>query len=126
MPFRGVGAGRPAAQRPGAASTSTREPNASVALSSPPPALSPSPAWAVRPSFKGCNEKAFFSTEPENTSVYVNGMYSGKGAFQQNLASNGTYAVECRRPGYEARSQTFNHSVGAGWIILDVLGGSFR
>ena len=73
--------------------------------------------------FKGSNEKVSFSTEPENASVYVNGMYSGKGAFQQNLASNGTYAVECRRPGFEARSQTINHSVGAGWIILDVLGG---
>jgi hypothetical protein len=73
--------------------------------------------------FKGSNEKVSFSTEPENASVYVNGMYSGKGAFQQNLASNGTYAVECRRLGYEAKSQTINHSVGAGWIILDVLGG---
>ena len=64
-----------------------------------------------------------FSTDPENASVYVNGMYSGKGAFQQNFASNGTYAVECRRPGYEAKSQSITHSVGAGWIILDVLGG---
>jgi hypothetical protein len=73
--------------------------------------------------FKGSNEKVSFSTEPENASVYVNGMYSGKGAFQQNLASNGTYAVECRRPGFEAKSQTINHAVGAGWIILDVLGG---
>jgi hypothetical protein len=73
--------------------------------------------------FKGNNEKVSFSTEPESASVYVNGMYTGKGSFQQNLASNGSYAVECRKPGYETRSQTVNHSIGAGWIILDVLGG---
>ena len=31
--------------------------------------------------------------------------------------------MECRRPGYEAKRQTLNHAVGAGWIILDVPGG---
>ncbi len=53
----------------------------------------------------------------------MNCMYTGKGSFQQNFASNGNYAVGCRNPGYETRSQTVNHSIGAGWIILDVLGG---
>jgi hypothetical protein len=72
--------------------------------------------------FKGTREVSF-STEPESASVYVSGMYTGKGSFQQNLASNGSYAVECRKPGYETRAQTVNHSIGAGWIILDVLEG---
>jgi hypothetical protein len=37
--------------------------------------------------------------------------------------ANGNYAVECRKPAFETRAQTVNHSIGAGWIILDILEG---
>ncbi|MBA7493862.1 hypothetical protein ES702_04427 [subsurface metagenome] len=40
-----------------------------------------------------------------------------------NLNKNDTYIIEFRKEGYKPIVKTINSKVGAGWIVLDVLGG---
>lgn len=39
------------------------------------------------------------------------------------LKVNKTYTIEFRKEGYKSKTHNINNSVGAGWIILDVLAG---
>lgn len=73
--------------------------------------------------FKGSKESVSFSSEPSGAKVYVDGQPLGSTPFQLELKSNKTYSVEFRLDGFQSRTLILNNSVGAGWIILDVLFG---
>lgn len=73
--------------------------------------------------FKGSTDDVNFSSDPSGAKVYVNGDLLGTTPFALELKSNKTYTLEFKKDGYETKTVLLNNSVGAGWIILDVLGG---
>lgn len=73
--------------------------------------------------FKGSTEEINFSSEPAGAKVYVNGMLLGTSPVQLELKSNKVYNIEFKKEGFETRTVVLNNSVGAGWIVLDILGG---
>lgn len=75
--------------------------------------------------FKGSTDTVNFSSDPTGASVYVDGMNMGKAPIQLELKSNKTYNIEFRLDGYDTRNVIINNSVGAGYIVLDVLFGIF-
>jgi hypothetical protein len=73
--------------------------------------------------FKGNTERVDMKASPVQADVFVNGQFMGKTPLQLKLASKKEYAVEFRAEGYQPRVYNISNKVGAGWIILDVLGG---
>jgi hypothetical protein len=73
--------------------------------------------------FKGASENVDFSSDPSGADVYVNGSLRGKTPINLKLESKKTYTIEFKKDGYEPRTYTITNHVGAGWIILDILGG---
>lgn len=64
-----------------------------------------------------------FTSEPTGAEVIVNGQSFGKTPLSLNMKQKGDYAITFRSAGYDDRSFRLNNHVGAGWVILDVLGG---
>jgi len=73
--------------------------------------------------FKGSMDEVAFSSDPSGAKVYVNGNLMGTTPFNLELKSNKTYTIEFKKDGYETKTVILNNKVGAGWIVLDVLGG---
>ncbi|MCJ7484092.1 MAG: PEGA domain-containing protein [Thermodesulfovibrionales bacterium] len=73
--------------------------------------------------FKGTSENVNMQASPVQADVYINGQLMGKTPLQLKLASKKEYAIEFRAEGYQTRIYNISNKVGAGWIILDVLGG---
>lgn len=73
--------------------------------------------------FKGASENVDFSSDPSGADVYVNGSLRGKTPINLKLESKKTYTIEFKKDGYEPHTYTITNHVGAGWIILDILGG---
>lgn len=73
--------------------------------------------------FKGTTENVSMESSPVQADVFVNGQLMGKTPLQLKLATKKEYVVEFRAEGYQPRTYHINNRVGAGWIILDVLGG---
>jgi hypothetical protein len=63
------------------------------------------------------------ASEPEGAEVYVNGMRMGVTPVVLDLKADQSYVIEYRKSGFESVSRTVNTKVGAGWVILDILGG---
>jgi hypothetical protein len=75
--------------------------------------------------FKGNSSKVDMSSDPSGASIYVNGNLMGKTPIKLKLESNKVYNVEFKKEGYETRTYNITNHVGAGWIVLDILGGLF-
>lgn len=73
--------------------------------------------------FKGSTDDVSFSSEPSGAKVYVNGNLLGTTPVQLELKSKSSYTIEFKKEGYETKTVLLNNSVGAGWIVLDILGG---
>ncbi len=73
--------------------------------------------------FKGKNETVDFSSSPTKAKVYINGQLAGETPLQIRLDATETYNVSFKKEGYEERSIILTNSVGAGWVILDVIFG---
>ncbi len=73
--------------------------------------------------FKGSSEKVDFTSSEAQTKVYVNGQYMGKTPFEMKLQSKSSYNIEFRKDGFESKTVVLNNSIGAGWIVLDVIFG---
>lgn len=73
--------------------------------------------------FKGSTDAVNFTSEPSGANVYINGMNMGKAPIQLELKSNKTYNIEFKLEGHETRNVILNNSVGAGYIVLDILFG---
>ncbi len=73
--------------------------------------------------FKGTSEEVSFRTSNDPAEVWINGQNMGQTPISLKLESKKTYTIEFKKEGYKTVSQTITNHVGAGWIILDVLGG---
>ncbi len=73
--------------------------------------------------FKGTSENVDFSSDPSGAKVYVNGNLVGTAPVRLKLESKKTYSIEFKKEEYETQTFTITNSIGAGWIILDVLAG---
>ncbi|MFB0564503.1 MAG: PEGA domain-containing protein [Candidatus Aminicenantaceae bacterium] len=73
--------------------------------------------------FKGTTEEVNLNSNPVGAEIWIDGKLMGKTPIAFTLESKKTYVIEFRLPGYEPRTVNLTHHIGAGWIILDVLGG---
>lgn len=62
-------------------------------------------------------------SDPAGAEVYVNGFKMGNTPLELNLKADKSYTIEYRKEGYQSVTRIVNTKVGAGWIVLDVLGG---
>jgi len=72
--------------------------------------------------FHGSSENVNFGSNPVGAEVLVDGRMMGHTPINYKLESKRSYVIEFR---FEGKTQTINlgNHVGAGWIILDILGG---
>jgi hypothetical protein len=73
--------------------------------------------------FKGASDNVNLSSEPAGAKVYVNGNLMGTTPVKLKLKSSDTYHIEFKKNGYTTKTYNLTNHVGAGWIVLDVLGG---
>lgn len=73
--------------------------------------------------FKGNSSKVDANSSPQGAQVYVNGNLMGETPVRLKLESKYSYSLEFRKEGFKAKTINIQNHVGAGWIILDVLGG---
>lgn len=62
-------------------------------------------------------------SSPADAEVYIDGAPRGRTPLTLELKPNKTYTVVIKKPGYADQTHVLTNSVGAQWIILDVLGG---
>jgi hypothetical protein len=72
--------------------------------------------------FKGTSEEVSFGSNPLGAEIYIDGKLMGKTPAAFQLITKKTYVIEFKM-GDKKKTINLNNSVGAGWIILDVLGG---
>ncbi len=70
---------------------------------------------------KGSTEKVNFGSDPSAAKVYVNGQLMGSTPLELKLQSKHSYTIEFRKEGFQNKTVLIANSVGAGWIILDVV-----
>jgi len=63
------------------------------------------------------------SSDPVGADVYLNGFKMGATPLQLNLSADKSYTIEFKKEGYQTVTRVVNTKVGAGWVVLDVLGG---
>ena len=73
--------------------------------------------------FKGTHNTVDFNSDPIGAQVYINGNFSGTTPVNLKLESKKTYTIEFKKENYATRTYTITNSVGAVWIILDILAG---
>jgi hypothetical protein len=73
--------------------------------------------------FKGTSSSVDFNSDPQGAKIYVNGNYMGDTPIMLKLESKRTYNIELRKEGYKTKTVNITNHVGAGWIVLDILGG---
>jgi len=73
--------------------------------------------------FSGTNAGVRMESTPDSVEVWVNGAKAGVTPCKIELKKNQEYSIEFRKEGYQTRTYRLTNSVGAGWIILDILGG---
>jgi hypothetical protein len=64
-----------------------------------------------------------FRTEPVGAQVLINGNPVGTTPYQMELQKKKEYIVTFRLEGYREVTCEIGKKVGAGWVVLDVLGG---
>ena len=73
--------------------------------------------------FKQKDAKVSFTSDPEGAMVYINGNKMGKTPLQLKLSHKKALTITFKKGGYEDKTYIVNTRVGAGWVILDCLGG---
>lgn len=73
--------------------------------------------------FKGTTDEVNFASDPQAAEVFVNGQSMGQTPIALTLKVNKSYTIEFRKEGYKSQTYTINNTIGAGWVILDVLTG---
>lgn len=69
---------------------------------------------------KGSKETLTVDSEPRGAKVYLNGNPIGHTPLESQVPSKDDYTFEFREEGYETRTATVGHFVGAGWIVADI------
>lgn len=72
--------------------------------------------------FNGSRGKVQVNSNPSGAEVFVDGVRSGKTPILLKLDSRKPHVLTLKNGGKE-ESYTLNNKLGAGWIVLDVLGG---
>lgn len=73
--------------------------------------------------FNGGPAKVTFTSSPEGAEVWINGMRRGTTPTVLDLQKNQDYTVVFKLPGHKDVATTISKKVGAGYVVLDVLGG---
>jgi hypothetical protein len=73
--------------------------------------------------FSGSRDEVNLSSEPGGAKVVVDGQERGKTPLKLSLKKGKDYYVEFTKEGYEKKMVTLTYSLGAGWLILDILAG---
>jgi hypothetical protein len=73
--------------------------------------------------FKGSTQEVNFNSNPQKVQVVVNGVVMGETPCALKLEVKKTYDIEFKAEGYKTKAYHITNHVGAGWIVLDVLGG---
>ena len=73
--------------------------------------------------FTGTTQKINFSSEPTGAKVYIDGIEEGTTPLTASLKKGKEYSVDFKLKGYEDKSLRLTYSIGAGWVILDILAG---
>ncbi len=73
--------------------------------------------------FSGSREEISFSSEPDGAKVVVNGHDKGTTPLKITLKKSKEHKIEFVKEGYEKKSFKLTYSLGAGWLILDILAG---
>ena len=73
--------------------------------------------------FKGTMEEVEFESSPDRAQVYVEGKLMGETPLAIKLESKKSYTIVFKAEGYKDQSYHIKNKIGAGWIILDILGG---
>ena len=72
---------------------------------------------------KGTSQDVFLVSEPSKAEIYIDGQLRGTTPLELELETDKTYVVEYRMDGYTTQIFNISNSIGAGWIILDVVCG---
>src|SRR5262249_52954436 len=64
-----------------------------------------------------------FSSEPEGAKVLLDGKPVGTTPCRADVNNHQAVSVEYRLEGYAPRTVTMDVSVGAGWVVLDIIPG---
>ena len=72
---------------------------------------------------KGTSQDVFLVSEPSKAEIYIDGQLRGTTPLDLELECDKTYVIEFRMDGYETQTFNISNSVGAGWVILDVVCG---
>ena len=72
---------------------------------------------------KGTSQDVFLVSEPSKAEIYIDGQLRGTTPLELELETDKTYVVEYRMDGYTTQTFNISNSIGAGWIILDVVCG---
>jgi len=73
--------------------------------------------------FKGTSEEVNFNSDPQKAGIWIDGKKMGMTPFSLKLESKKNYTIEFKKDGYTTKTFNITNHIGAGWIILDVLGG---
>jgi len=72
---------------------------------------------------KGTSQDVFLVSEPSKAEIYIDGQLRGTTPLELELETDKMYVVEYRMDGYTTQTFNISNSIGAGWIILDVVCG---
>jgi len=73
--------------------------------------------------FSGSREDVSFSSEPSTAKVIVDGQDRGTTPLKISLKKGKDYHIDIVKDGYQKKTFTVTYSLGAGWLILDILAG---
>lgn len=73
--------------------------------------------------FSGSREEISFTSEPDGAKVLFNGQDKGTTPLKISLKKSKEHKIEFVKEGYEKKSFKLSYSLGAGWLILDILCG---
>ncbi len=62
-------------------------------------------------------------TTPSGAEVWLDGNKMGTTPVSLDLSNKKSHIITFKHEGFEDATYTINNSVGAGWVVLDILGG---
>lgn len=71
--------------------------------------------------FHGSTDTVQIRSRPARADVFIDGVHRGHTPMSVALQSKKTHTVTFRKSGYEDSTAVIQNSVGAGWVVLDVI-----
>lgn len=73
--------------------------------------------------FKSKMKAVNFDSDPQGAEVFINGNRMGTTPMPMNFSNKKALTITFKKPGFEDKTFIVNTKIGAGWVILDCLGG---